>query len=169
MAIKKVPGRCVTTAPAGTAQERPLNVTRLGSIVYAPSRLPPGRGLRLSYSRDEARSIRQRQPLPRSGLRIATAEQGSSAAPRQQGVSCGQPPLPSSGSPRRAGRMEEAAQRRKCTGAKGERQAPPLLGRLRPVYEARKNFFRYVARPGQKTRHKGAWSFRFKELTDTAR
>ena len=59
-AIKKVPGRCVTTAPAGTAHERPLNVTRLGSIVYAPSRLPPERGLRLSYSRDEARRVKQR-------------------------------------------------------------------------------------------------------------
>ena len=57
---KKVSEWCSSTIPAGTAQERPLSVTRFSSTFFASARCPPDGGLCLCYIRDEARSIRQR-------------------------------------------------------------------------------------------------------------
>lgn len=106
MTIQKVPGRCATTLPAGTAHERPLSVTRSAAF-FAPPRLPPGRGLRLCYSRDEARSIRQR---------IVSSARRTRRLMRPT-------PLPASGSLRRAGRMEETAQQAFSNAPGAARQA----------------------------------------------
>ena len=60
-AIKKVPGQCANTPPAGTARERTLlSYTVVLLSMFRPRRMPPDGGLCLNYIRVEARSIRQR-------------------------------------------------------------------------------------------------------------
>lgn len=75
-----------------------------------------------------------------AGPRPGASDKGASAAPGEQGVSCGQPPLPASGSLRRAGRMEETAQQAFSNPRRAGKQSAAPLRRA----DFRTIFFRVI-------------------------
>lgn len=78
-----------------------------------------------------------------AGPKPGASDKGASAAPGEQGVSCGQPPLPASGSLRRAGRMEETAQQAFSNPRRAGKQSAAPLRRA----DFRAIFFRVITPP----------------------